>query len=236
MSTDEMKGIRGFIQKNTHSSTPVITSRETKDLQGINAFILRNTNSSATLTPAVIINFKEWGSLNKLDIYRVSGSERNVRALRKRLLDEPSPPYWTKSEQHLLCTNKFMETIIPSHLWKNFYKAVQNPLEENLKIDLVKAIEVMPHKNRTTLSLLVLQFTRFDDCRENIIPFDKFASNHNVILANVNEQYKIMLGLLKIPFEYYFQYLPIANEKQNKTVSSVLSSSQKSCTKNGTFL
>lgn len=201
--------------------------------------------SVAPLIPALIVhcvNEIESRGLNEVGIYRVSGSEREVKALKDRFLRGKSPPHLANIDIHVLCgcikdfLRSLREPLIPTSLWKDFCNAVQNPSEEDIKKGLYKAVEAMPQTNRDTLAFLVLHFQRIAECREVLMPLDNIARvfgptivgysspdpDQHAIFTEVYTQYMVMLNLLKIPFDYWSQFVSLGEEKENNHGGSTL--------------
>lgn len=201
--------------------------------------------SVAPLIPALIVhcvNEIESRGLNEVGIYRVSGSEREVKSLKERFLRGKSPPNLGNIDIHVLCgcikdfLRSLREPLIPTSLWKDFCNAVQNPSEEDIKKDLYKAVDNMPQANRDTLAFLILHFQRIAECREVLMPLDNIARvfgptivgysspdpDQHAIFTEVYTQYMVMLNLLKIPFEYWSQFVSMGDDKENSEGGSTL--------------
>lgn len=212
------------------SGTPVF--------KGHMGYISDYAPSVAPFIPALIVhcvNEIESRGLNEVGIYRVSGSEREVKALKDRFLRGKSPPHLGNIDIHVLCgcikdfLRSLIEPLIPTNLWKDFCNAVQNPSEADIKKDLFKAIEAMPKANRDTLAFLILHFQRVADSREVLMPLDNIARvfgptivgysspdpDQHAIFTEVFTQYTVMLNLLKIQFEYWSQFVALSEEKEN---------------------
>ncbi|XP_065369861.1 rac GTPase-activating protein 1 [Calliphora vicina] len=220
-------------------------STGTPVFKGLMGYITDYAPSVAPLIPALIVhcvNEIESRGLNEVGIYRVSGSEREIKALKDRFLRGKSPPHLANIDIHVLCgcikdfLRSLREPLIPTSLWKDFCNAVQNPSEQDIQKDLYKAVDAMPQTNRDTLAFLILHFQRIADCREVLMPLDNIARvfgptivgysspdpDQHAIFTEVYTQYMVMLNLLKIPFEYWSQFVSLGEAKENYQSASTL--------------
>ncbi|KAI8120012.1 hypothetical protein FF38_04238 [Lucilia cuprina] len=213
--------------------------------KGLMGYISDYAPSMAPLIPALIVhcvNEIESRGLNEVGIYRVSGSEREIKALKDRFLRGKTPPQLSNIDIHVLCgcikdfLRSLREPLIPTSLWKDFCNAVQNPSEKDIQKDLYKAVEAMPQTNRDTLAFLILHFQRIAECRDVLMPLDNIARvfgptivgysspdpDQHAIFTEVYTQYMVMLNLLKIPFEYWTQFVSLGEAKENYQSGSTL--------------
>lgn len=182
------------------------------------------------------VNEIESRGLNEEGLYRVSGSERETKALKERFLRGKSVPNLVNIDIHVLCgcikdfLRSLREPLIPTNLWKDFSNAVQNPFEEDMRKDLYKAIDKLPQANRDTLAFLILHFQRIAECDDvkmsmnniatvfcpTIVGYSSPDPDKHAICTEVYIQYNVMLNLLKIPFDYWVQFLMLEEEKENE--------------------
>lgn len=200
--------------------------------------------SESPMVPALIVhcvNEIESRGLTEVGIYRVSGSERDVKALKERFLRGKSPPHLANIDIHVLCgcikdfLRSLREPLIPTSLWKDFCNAVQNPSEQDIQKDLYKAIITMPPANRDTLALLIVHFQRIAECRDVLMPLDNIARvfgptivgysspdpDQHAIFTEVYTQYTVMLNLLKIPTSFWSNYVAMGDDKENGSSSTL---------------
>lgn len=99
-------------------------------------------------------------------IYRVSGSERDIKALKERFVRGKTIPNLSNIDIHVICgcikdfLRHLNEPIIPTSLWKNFSNAVQNVDDNEAGRDLYNAINRLPKANRDTLAFLIQHLQR----------------------------------------------------------------------------
>ncbi|XP_067633543.1 rac GTPase-activating protein 1 [Eurosta solidaginis] len=190
------------------------------------------------MIPALIVhcvNEIESRGLNEVGIYRVSGSEREVKALKERFLRGKNTPHLANIDVHVLCgcvkdfLRSLREPLIPTNLWKDFCNAVQQPSETEIQKDLFKAVDALPQANRDTLAFLILHFQRIAECREVLMPIDNIARvfgptivgyssadpDRHAIFTEVYMQFTTMQNLLKISGDYWGQYVILEADKEN---------------------
>ncbi|XP_053966931.1 rac GTPase-activating protein 1 [Anastrepha ludens] len=219
----------------TVSCVPQSGTPTTKGMMG---YISDYAPSVAPMVPALIVhcvNEIESRGLNEVGIYRVSGSEREVKALKERFLRGKHTPHLGNIDVHVLCgcvkdfLRSLREPLIPTNLWIDFCNAVQQPTEAEIQRDLFKAIDVMPQANRDTLAFLILHFQRVAECREVLMPIDNIARvfgptivgyssadpDRHAIFTEVYMQFTTMQNLLKIAGDYWTQYISLEVDKEN---------------------
>jgi Rac GTPase-activating protein 1 len=121
----------------------------------------------APMVPALIVlcvNEIESRGLSEVGLYRVSGSERDVKALKERFLRGKGVPNLENVDVHVLCgcikdfLRSLREPLIPMSLWATFSNAAD--AAEQGDGDgyqaMYKAIKLLPQANRDTLGKFVL--------------------------------------------------------------------------------
>lgn len=99
-------------------------------------------------------------------IYRVSGSEKEVKALKERFLRGRGIPVLANSDIHVICgcikdfLRNLREPLIPTRLWTSFSNAAQNHDNVVAVRDLCALINQLPQANRDTLAYLILHLQR----------------------------------------------------------------------------
>lgn len=105
--------------------------------------------------------------LSEKGIYRVSGSEKEVKSLKDRILRGKSVPNLSSVDIHVICgcikdfLRGLREPLIPTDLWKNFSNAVQMIDDKDVERQLMTAIDLLPQANRDTMAYLCLHLQRF---------------------------------------------------------------------------
>lgn len=97
----------------------------------------------------------------------MSGSEKEVKALKERFIRGKTIPPLGNCDIHVICgcikdfLRSLREPIIPTRLWKNFSNAVQNIDDAQAVRDLYAAINQLPQANRDTLAFLIQHLQRY---------------------------------------------------------------------------
>lgn len=113
----------------------------------------------------------ETRGLSERGIYRVSGSEKEVKALKDRfLLSDDIPSNLSDIDIHVICgcikifLRGLHEPLIPTRRWATFSNAVLNfdgdSMGGNIQAHLQYEIARLPKANRDTLAFLVLHLQR----------------------------------------------------------------------------
>lgn len=111
----------------------------------------------------------ETRGLTEEGIYRVSGSEKEVKALEERFLHGRGIPVLANYDIHVICgcikyfLRHLREPLIPTRLWVSFANAVRNPNDREAVRDLYESIKQLPQANRDTLAYLILHLQRYVD-------------------------------------------------------------------------
>lgn len=124
---------------------------------------------TAPLVPALIVhcvNEIESRGLTEVGLYRVSGSEKDVKALKERFLNGKTVPALQHSDVHVLCgclkdfLRGLREPLVPMALWRDFSNAAQSTCDATAMRETYRAIERMPAANRDTMAFLMQHFLR----------------------------------------------------------------------------
>lgn len=105
--------------------------------------------------------------MSETGIYRVSGSDKEVKGLKDRFLKGKTVPSLGQIDIHVICgcikdfLRNLKEPIIPSNLWAKFANACQLLDDAQAVKDLLSAINELPQANRDTLAFLILHLKRF---------------------------------------------------------------------------
>lgn len=187
------------------------------------------------MIPALIVhcvNEIETRGLNEAGLYRVSGSDRDVKALKEKFLKNNGIPNIQEVDVHVLCgcvkdfLRSLSEPLIPLALWTVFSNAAQTiPTDDDMDAnkDVYKAVEMLPQPNRDTLAYLILHFQRIAECPDVKMPLTNFAKifgptiigysspnpDEHKVFAETQVQYSVMFSLLNIPTDYWNKFITL---------------------------
>uniref|UniRef100_A0A1A9V7Y6 Rho-GAP domain-containing protein n=1 Tax=Glossina austeni TaxID=7395 RepID=A0A1A9V7Y6_GLOAU len=220
---------------------------DTPTNKGLMSHLADYAPTGPPMIPALIVHSVpeiESRGLQEKGIYRVSGSERKVKALKKRFLKNKTIPHRGNIDVHVLCgfsrerdfLRSLSEPLIPRTLWETFCNAVQNQPEEDIVRHLTHSISRLPQPSRNTLAFLILHFQRVAESPGVSMPLKNLARafaptifgnssgdlEQGAILAEIYAQCTIMENLLKIPTEHWIPYVSLETEKENSQNSTNL--------------
>lgn len=212
-------------------------------VKGVVGSISDYTPSVGPMVPALIVhcvNEIETRGLTEVGIYRVSGSERDVKALKERFLRGKGIPHLGNIDVHVLCgcikdfLRSLREPLIPTSLWKDFSNAVQNVSQEKSVREIYNAIDKLPIQNRDTLAFLIQHFQRVADSVEVKMPITNLAKvfgptivgyssaepDQHAMFTETVIQYNILDCLLNIPTDYWGRFVNIDLTSEATTTDS----------------
>ena len=114
--------------------------------------------------------------LTEVGIYRVSGSEKDIKALKERFIRGKTIPCLANIDVHVLCgcikdfLRNLREPLIPTALWREFSNAAQNISDSESMRELYVAINNLTSANRDTLAFLMQHFLRVANIVEIKMP------------------------------------------------------------------
>lgn len=212
------------------SATPVVS--KTNSMGTIGDY----TPSLAPMVPALIVhcvNEIETRGLAEIGLYRISGSDREVKALKEKFLKNQGIPNLSEVDVHVLCgcvkdfLRSLKERLIPLTLWSKFSNAAQTiPSDDDegtVSREVYRAIEMLPQPNRDTLAYLIMHFQRISECPEVKMPLTNFAKifgptivgyschepDQHMMFAETQIQYSVLLALLTISIDYWHKFIAL---------------------------
>lgn len=192
------------------------------------------TPSLAPMIPALIVhcvNEIETRGLKEVGLYRISGSDRDVKALKEKFMRNNGIPNLAEVDVHTLCgcvkdfLRSLSDPLIPLTLWSEFSNATQaipsDDEEGQVSKGVYRAVERLPQPNRDTLAYLIMHFQRIAECPDVKMPLTNFAKifgptivgyscpdpDQNMMIAETQVQYSVVFALLTIPTEYWNRYI-----------------------------
>jgi len=154
---------------------PTGSAQKTPSKPGYGQVLADHTPHSSPMVPALIvycINEIEARGLGEVGLYRVPGSEREVRELKEKFLAGRGCPNLSQADVHTLTgvvkdfLRSLREPLIPHSMWIMFTQAAANPDMTDGESDLFQAISELPQPNRETLAFILLHLQKVADSRE----------------------------------------------------------------------
>lgn len=165
--TPTTKGMPGTIGDYTPNEQPMVPAIIVHCINEVKTkpqrFLIRS--SLSYLAKISFLQIEKRG-LTEVGIYRVSGSEREIKSLKERFIRGRTLPYLGETDIHVLCgcikdfLRGLREPLIPTVLWKDFCNATQNTSFQDAVRELYAAIDKLPIPNRDTLAFILLHFLR----------------------------------------------------------------------------
>lgn len=215
----------------------VSSTRNTPNLKGEMGVIADYAPNDGPMVPGLIVhcvNEIETRGLSEEGVYRVSGSEKDVKALKERFLRGRTIPPLANYDIHVICgcikdfLRSLREPIIPTSLWKDFSNAVQNVDDKQAVQDLRAAIERLPQANRDTLAFLIQHLQRVANCPSTKMPISNLSKifgptvlgyssaepDNHAMFTETMIQANVMTHLLTISTDYWSCFLNIDTDSQ----------------------
>ncbi|XP_055301082.1 rac GTPase-activating protein 1-like [Sitodiplosis mosellana] len=187
------------------------------------------SNETPMIPPLIVhcINEVESRGLLEKGIYRVSGSEKEIKSLKERILRGKSVLNLSSVDIHVVCgcikdfLRGLCETLIPTNLWTNFSNAVQMIDDKDIERQLIATINLLPQANRDTMAYLILHLQRVASWNAVQMPIENLAKifgptvlgyscadpDHHAILSETMVQKDVMENLLNIPANFWARFI-----------------------------
>jgi Rac GTPase-activating protein 1 len=175
------------------------------------------------------INEIEKRGMTEVGLYRVPGSEREVKELKERFLKGKGCPILARIDVHVLCgcvkdfLRSLREPIIPHSMWLEFVQATGNPDQTDGDAATYQAISKLPPPNRDTLAYIILHLQRVAERKENLMNVSNLAkilgptiigySSPNPLPASLVSELGNMTvameRLLELEMDYWNKYIDV---------------------------
>ncbi|KAK4872799.1 hypothetical protein RN001_014828 [Aquatica leii] len=188
------------------------------------------TPTTSPMVPALIVHCTkevELRGCKEIGIYRIPGSEKDVKALKERFLRGKTVPCINQVDVHVICgavkdfLRSLQEPIVTVARWHDFVKAVEVTDKTERTSLLNQIIAELPQPNRDTLSYMILHLKRIADMPECKMPIDNLAKvfaptivgysttdlNRSRLLEETRLQGMIMQNLINLPTDYWQSFL-----------------------------
>lgn len=209
---------------------PTGSAQKTPSKPGFGRVLADHTPPTSPMVPAIIvycINEIDARGLGEVGLYRVPGSERDVKDLRDKFLAGRGCPNLSQADVHTLTgvVKEFLrslrEPLIPHSMWVVFTQASTNPDTTDGMSDLFQAISELPQPNRDTLAFFMLHLQKISESRETkmnvsnlakilgptIVGYSTADPQPEEIMREVEVQASTMEKLIRIDTDYWNTFL-----------------------------
>ncbi|WAQ95134.1 RGAP1-like protein [Mya arenaria] len=227
-------------------STPSLrkTNSASRGLNRIHFFISETVIRPRTCVPGVLgdycrdecpmipgivihcVNEIEARGLNEVGIYRVPGSDRQVKELKEKFLRGKGMPNLSSIDDvHVVCgclkdfLRNLKEPLVTFKLWKMFVHAAE--------CEMFQAISELPRANRDTIAFLMIHLHRVSETPACKMPANNLSRvfgptlvGHSVpdpepsqLISETKYQAMVMDRLFEIPEDYWINF--ISDEQEN---------------------
>ncbi|XP_014251417.1 rac GTPase-activating protein 1 isoform X2 [Cimex lectularius] len=187
------------------------------------------TPKSAPMVPALVVHcIKEIEArgLNEIGLYRIPGSDKEVKALKERFIKGKGIPNLSQvPDVHTICgclkefLRSLKEPLITQIRWDEFARATEVTDEEDRRARLFQIVSQLPQPNRDTLAYIILHLQKVaesPDCKMPVSNLSKmfgptiigYSRNEpDNLFAETNLGNKVMSELISIPSEYWESFM-----------------------------
>lgn len=214
--------------------------------KGIMGVIADYTPQIAPMVPSIVvhcINEIETRGLTETGIYRISGSDREVKELKEKFLRNRGVPNLSViADIHVICgclkefLRSLREPLVTYGLWWKFVAAVKTRDNEMRKAKLYQVVSELPRPNKDTLAYVIQHLQRVADVEENKMTVSSLArvfaptivgySSPDIdnvdIYSETRSASEVMEELLNIPCEYWEKIISQPQEYTTPTTQGII--------------
>ncbi|XP_049777491.1 rac GTPase-activating protein 1 [Schistocerca cancellata] len=182
------------------------------------------------MIPALILHCVkevEARGLNEVGLYRVPGSDRDVRMLREKFLRARGVPNLSGVEIPVICgtikdfLRSLKEPLVTYSLWPEFIRTVDIKDLTERNSALYQLISELPQPNRDTLAFMILHLQKVSECPECKMPASNLAKVFGPTLIGFSSQepepmavmteskqlVPVVENLMSLPSEYWAHFV-----------------------------
>ncbi|BES97957.1 Rac GTPase-activating protein [Nesidiocoris tenuis] len=195
------------------------------------------TPHTSPMVPSLVIHcIKEIEArgLKDLGLYRIPGSDKEVKLLKEKFLRGRGVPNLSEvADIHAVCgtlkefLRSLKEPIVTAFRWSEFVRAAEIVDPEEREARLVDIIRDLPQPNRDTLSYVVLHLQRVAASPDCMMGFNNLATVFGQTIVGlkkdltdpfneVKQANAVMLELLKLPSFYYESLISCPPRDENQ--------------------
>lgn len=205
---------------------PCVPATCTPTAKGQLGVISDYTPSVPPMIPALIvhcINEIEARGLKEVGIYRVSGSERDVKMLKEKFLRGRGAPNLSNIDIHVICgavkdfLRSLREPLVTPSLVSDFFRCIEPSEESDQQARMYQVVADLPRPNRDTLAFMILHLQRISECPECKMPVDNLAKvfgptivgyssanpDPQTMMTETIKQVAVMQLMMKTPSSYW---------------------------------
>lgn len=214
--------------------------------KGIMGVIADYTPQIAPMVPSIVvhcINEIETRGLTETGIYRISGSDREVKELKEKFLRNRGVPNLSViADIHVICgclkefLRSLREPLVTYGLWWKFVAAVKTRDDEMRKAKLYQVVSELPKPNKDTLAYVIQHLHRVADVEENkmtvnslsrvfaptIVGYSSPDIDNVDIYSETKSASEVMEELLNIPCEYWEKIISQPQELTTPTTQGII--------------
>ncbi|XP_033185778.1 rac GTPase activating protein tumbleweed [Bombus vancouverensis nearcticus] len=209
---------------------PCVPNGNTPTLRGTSGTIADYTPMIPPMVPSLVvhcINEIELRGMSEQGLYRVNGGLTEVKCLKEKFLKGKGAPNLSDVDISTICSTlkdflrSLREPLITVGLWADFVRATTITDKQDADAALYQAISELPQPNRDTLAFLILHLQRVSSSPECKMPITNLAKvfgptlvgyscqkpSPNSLLSETSNQVAIVENLLKIPSDYWANFV-----------------------------
>ncbi|XP_042207186.1 rac GTPase-activating protein 1-like isoform X2 [Homarus americanus] len=214
---------------------PCIPTANTPTAKGQLSLIADFTPRVPPMVPALVVhctNEVENRGLSEIGVYRVPGSEKDVKELKERFLRGKGLPNLSQVDVHVICgtLKDFMrslkEPLVTHLLWKDFTSAAEKSESQDSAAALYQAISELPQPNRDTMAWIITHLQRVAECPDCKMPVSNLAKvfgptlvgysvaepDPSTMVLETRQQQLVMEKLLEISSDYWSTFINVTDE------------------------
>ncbi|KAG5892677.1 hypothetical protein JTB14_004874 [Gonioctena quinquepunctata] len=192
------------------------------------------TPTTPPMVPSLIVhcvNEIEQRGLNELGIYRIPGSEKDVKGLKERFLTGRQTPNLKEVDIHVIsgCVKDFLrllrEPLITYARWNDFIQAAKAKDPQDIEPALYEIISQLPQPNRDTLAYMILHLKKVAESPECKMPASNLAKvfaptivgyssddpDPNKLIEETKCIMKVMSHIIDLPSDYWSTFVNICS-------------------------
>ncbi|XP_046462903.1 rac GTPase-activating protein 1-like [Daphnia pulex] len=219
---------------------PCVPTVQTPSNKGFVGTVADYAPNISPMIPGIVIhcvNEIERRGLTEVGIYRVNGSEKEIKDMKERLLRGKGQPTLSQIDIHVvtgtlkLFFRSLKEPLITYTLWDSFVRIAELADEMDIQTTVYSLVPDLPQPNRDTLAYVILHLQRVAEAEVCKMPITNLARIFGptiigyscpdplpeMALKQLKKQHLTMERLLLIPSDYWARYVDVETETFTST-------------------